>query len=252
MGMIVNPDDFGGLVSDSLTTTSRLIAEKFGKRHADVIRAIRNLECSAEFAERNFAPVEFIEEFQFKSEKRIEYRVSRDGFTFLAMGFTGKEAATWKEKFIAAFNAMEARLQAVRKSVTLDLNDPSQLVPLLASYAERTQVAEAQVLELTPKAEALDQIEAMSGSLSIRPAAKVLGIPEHKLKTWLQVNRWAFRQSGKGPLQAYTEKKNVGYLDHKHGQYTKSDGEIGISITLMITPKGLTRLAKVFSKGGEE
>lgn len=40
------------------------------------------------------------------------YRLTRDGFSFLAMGFTGKKAAAWKEKFLMAFNAMERRLTA--------------------------------------------------------------------------------------------------------------------------------------------
>ena len=103
MNMPVNHDDFNGLVSASLKTTTRVIAEKFGKLHKDVLRAIRNLDCSAEFNERNFAPVEYMDG---KGEPRTEYSVTRDGFTFLAMGFTGKEAASWNEKFIAAFNAM--------------------------------------------------------------------------------------------------------------------------------------------------
>lgn len=249
MGMIASPDSFAGLVSENLKTNSRIIADRFEKRHDHVVRDIRRLiETNPAWGAPNFGETPYIEPTNGQTYQM--YEMTRDGYSMLVMGFTGKKAMEWKIQFLEAFNAMEAKLRAASQPVTLDLNDPSQLVPLLANYAERTQVAEARVLELAPKAEALDQIEAMSGSLSVRPAAKVLGIPEHKLKTWLQVNRWAFRQSGKGPLQAYTDKRKAGYLDHKHGEYTKSDGEKGISITLMITSKGLTRLAKVFSKGG--
>ncbi|MDE7065143.1 MAG: Rha family transcriptional regulator, partial [Desulfovibrionaceae bacterium] len=56
-----------------------------------------NLECSTEFNERNFAPVEYKDA---KGEMRPAYRLTRDGFAFLAMGFTGKKAAAWKEKFL--------------------------------------------------------------------------------------------------------------------------------------------------------
>ncbi|MFU7547971.1 Rha family transcriptional regulator, partial [Pseudomonas paraeruginosa] len=38
------------------------------------------------------------------------FRMTRDGFTFLCMGFTGKEAARWKEAYINAFNKMEQAL----------------------------------------------------------------------------------------------------------------------------------------------
>lgn len=89
------------------STTSLVVAERFGKRHDTVLRAIRNLECSPEFNARNFAAVEYIDG---KNEKRPMYFITRDGFAFLAMGFTGKAAMAWKEKFLDAFNRMEAAL----------------------------------------------------------------------------------------------------------------------------------------------
>lgn len=88
-------------------TTSLLIAEKFGKRHDTVLRAIRNLESPADFNERNFAAVDYVDA---KGELRPMYNITRDGFSFLAMGFTGKDAAGWKVKFLEAFNAMEREL----------------------------------------------------------------------------------------------------------------------------------------------
>lgn len=93
----------------NITTTSRQIAEHFGKRHTDVLRAIANLECSPEFSQRNFASADYLDE---QGKPRKEYTITRDGFVFLAMGFTGKDAAQWKEAYIGAFNAMEAELRA--------------------------------------------------------------------------------------------------------------------------------------------
>lgn len=88
-------------------TTSLLVAEKFNKQHKDVLKALRNLDCSEEFHGRNFAPVNYIDA---KGESRPMFQITRDGFAFLAMGFTGKEAAQWKEQFINAFNHMEQLL----------------------------------------------------------------------------------------------------------------------------------------------
>ena len=90
--------------SDEPVTTSLDVAAMFGKFHKDVLRAIRNIECSEEFNRRNFAPVKYTDE---KGESRPMYYITRDGFTFLAMGFTGKEAARFKEAYIHAFNRME-------------------------------------------------------------------------------------------------------------------------------------------------
>lgn len=95
-----------------ITTTSLQIAEHFGKAHRDVVRAIENIECSKEFRLRNFAQSSFESEMPNGGKRKHKaYRLSRDGFVFLAMGFTGKDAARWKEAYIAAFNKMEAELQ---------------------------------------------------------------------------------------------------------------------------------------------
>ena len=101
------------VINGHATTTSNQIAEHFGKRHDSVLRAIRNLDCSPEYHARNFA--EMVVEVEIGSgatRKDPAYTITRDGFVFLAMGFTGKEAAQWKEAYIEAFNAMESALQA--------------------------------------------------------------------------------------------------------------------------------------------
>lgn len=89
-------------------TTSLIVAEAFGKEHKNVLQNIQNLECSTQFNQLNFQLVEYMDA---KGEMRPAYRLTRDGFAFLAMGFTGKKAAAWKEKFLEAFNAMEKALQ---------------------------------------------------------------------------------------------------------------------------------------------
>lgn len=91
-------------------TTSMVIAEKFVKTHRSVLRAIRNLECSPEFAQRNFVQCFRINELA-NGKPEPYFNITRDGFSFLAMGFTGKKAAEWKEKFITAFNSMEHALR---------------------------------------------------------------------------------------------------------------------------------------------
>lgn len=89
-----------------VTASSRDTAKKFGKQHRDVIRAIDLLDCSQEFKVRNFAQLKFT----YRGQEFPYYEMTRDGFSFLCMGFTGAKAAIWKEAYIAAFNAMEAEL----------------------------------------------------------------------------------------------------------------------------------------------
>ncbi|HBB6667655.1 TPA: Rha family transcriptional regulator [Salmonella enterica] len=89
-------------------TTSVAVAEYFRKMHKDVLKKIDNIDCSVEFNERNFAPVEYIDA---KGEKRPAYQITKNGFVFLVMGFTGKRAAAFKEAYIAEFDRMENELR---------------------------------------------------------------------------------------------------------------------------------------------
>lgn len=84
--------------------TSLQVAERFGKQHKTVLRAIENLACSEGFGRRNFAPSSYVNR-QGKIQPMVE--MTRDGFVMLAMGFTGPQAMAWKESFIEAFNQLE-------------------------------------------------------------------------------------------------------------------------------------------------
>ena len=99
------------VVNGTATTTSRDIAETFGKAHRDVTRRIESLDCSPEFRVRNFTQVSYeVEAGQGAKVSYTEYQITRDGFSFLCMGFTGARAAQWKEKYIDTFNRMADKL----------------------------------------------------------------------------------------------------------------------------------------------
>lgn len=113
-------------------TTSLIVAEVFGKLHKNVLKAINDLECSAEFNQLNFEPVNYTDA---KGETRPMCRMTRDGFSFLAMGFTGKKAAEWKEKFLMAFNAMEKELLERRKQPAVEKSSARYTLPFRSDPA---------------------------------------------------------------------------------------------------------------------
>lgn len=90
-------------------TTSIEVANYFGKLHKNVIRNIESLDCSLEFNQLNFELVDYIDS---KGEKRPMYEMTKNGFIFLVMGFTGKKAAQFKEAYIAEFDKMESELNS--------------------------------------------------------------------------------------------------------------------------------------------
>lgn len=95
-------------------TTSLLIAEKFDKQHKDVIRKIDDISSQVEVSAILRRPPLF-EKSAYVNPQNGQtypmYYLTRDGFTLLAMSFTGQKALEWKLKYITAFNAMEEKLR---------------------------------------------------------------------------------------------------------------------------------------------
>ena len=107
-------------------TTSLNVAEVFGKKHHNVMQAIAALNFKGgvpdEFSQLNFERTSYLDA---NGQARPMYHITKDGFTLLAMGFTGKAAMRFKLAYIAAFNAMEAELlgradEAGRKRVEVN------------------------------------------------------------------------------------------------------------------------------------
>ncbi len=109
--------------------SSRDVAKRFGKRHDHVIRDIEELIKG--FPKNGDTPMFFKTEYSHPQnhQKYPMYLMNRDGFSMLAMGFTGKEAVQWKLKYIEAFNQMEKQLSAQHKSQRAMQDKPLTTVP---------------------------------------------------------------------------------------------------------------------------
>lgn len=90
-------------------TTSLIVAEVFGKNHKDVLRDIERLSCSDDFRVRNFAHTPYTH--PQNGQVYHYYEMTKDGFSFLVMGYTGTKAGEFKERFINEFNRREALLK---------------------------------------------------------------------------------------------------------------------------------------------
>lgn len=105
----------------ALMTTSIKVAEAFGKRHAHVLDKIQTLSCSPEFASANFSAHEEIIKAGAVQRSSKFWNMTKDGFMFLVMGFTGAKAAAVKEAYIAEFNRMADALH--RRELEMLTND---------------------------------------------------------------------------------------------------------------------------------
>lgn len=251
MNMQRNTHEAAALVGANLKTNSRIIAEKFEKRHDNVQRDIRALiSTSPEWGVLNFEETPYVDAQNGQTYQM--YEMTRDGYSMLVMGFTGKRAMDWKIRFLAAFNAMEAHLRSESRAALPDLSDPVLLVQLLTEHASKRIEAEQRAVAAETKAEAMQEdVEAherltkADGSLNVTEAAKNLGLRPKELFDWLHHNRWIYRRPGASAWLGFQDKCNRGLLEHKAMTVLRADGSEKITEQVRVTPKGLAVLAKL-------
>lgn len=131
--------------NDQVLTNSLLVAEKFGKEHSKVMRDIDNLSCSKEFRVANFGETPYVHPQNGQTYKM--YVMTKDGFSFLVMGYTGKRAGVFKEEYIKAFNIMDKALKEQQKPLS-QIEALLQSVQMLADQDKRLNRVEDKVLKL--------------------------------------------------------------------------------------------------------
>jgi Rha family phage regulatory protein len=126
-----NPAPIVNIVEGRPVVSSLQIAEHFEKEHRGVLRDIRVIteEVPDDLREHNFVPSQYEGNTPTGGKRSYPmYLLSRDGFTLVAMGFTGKKALEWKVKYIQAFNDMERALLGGQHGQPVCL-PPTELTP---------------------------------------------------------------------------------------------------------------------------
>lgn len=230
----------------SPVTTSLLVAEKFGRRHADVLRAIDNLNCSEDFFKRNFA---FAENQGIGAMKERVCYMNKDGFTFLAMGFTGEKAGKFKEDYINAFNQMEQTIKGGGFVV------PTTFREALLLAAEQQEVIDVQkqiIAEQAPKALFADAVATSNKSCLVGEMAKILrqnGIEmgQQRFFKWLRTSGYLCSR-GEQYNQPTQRAMEQGLMEIKKTSISKPDGTILVTTTPKITGKGQIHFVNLFMR----
>ena len=227
--------------------SSRQIAESFEKNHRDVLRAVDSLKEDV----RNFAQM-FFETDTPDSYGRPQrtYLMTRDGFTLLAMGFTGKAALAWKLKYIAAFNEMEKQL-AQRPP----LSRSELMAQALIAAHDELEHKNAQIAELTPKGIFADAVSASKQSILVGELAKLLcqngvDIGPNRLFDWLRANGYLIRRNGTDRNMPTQRAVEMGLFEIKESTVVHSDGHTTINKTPKVTGKGQVYFVNLFLKRG--
>lgn len=170
------------------TTTSLKVAEYFGKRHGDVIRSIENLMQDQDiFNRRNFALVDYNDA---KGESRPMYELDRDGFTLLAMGFTGKQALQFKLSYIDAFNQAEKALTASPALPTSSIDLMRLALSAIEETNQKANTAHTQSIQASHLAQtANDKVDEFIENRILEPWQKhnIQKAVSHKVEVWKEM-----------------------------------------------------------------
>lgn len=143
--------DLINIKNDEAVTTSLLIAEYFHKRHDHVLRAIENL--MAGLPKNGVSYFHKGKYTDASGKNNLMYYMNRDGFSLLAMGFTGKKALEWKIKYIEAFNQMETYISIKKADIQIQKNTMQFLcdnleMPTKQDYIKANTIANKAVSNL--------------------------------------------------------------------------------------------------------
>ena len=211
-------------------TTSLKVAEVFGKKHKHVLDAIQNKISSAE----NSAQYDSMfaqGEYKDKSGKRNKmYYMNRDGFAFIAFGFTGKKADEFKLKYINAFNKMENYIK----------NEQQFAMP--QTFGEALQLAADQqklIEKNQPKVDYYDEQMRNPGLMTVTEIAKDFGLSATKLNKFLEKKHIQYKQGKHWVLyQEYADQGLANYEPFAYEEHTIDGTKQKVHNNLKWTQKG--------------
>lgn len=211
------------IIDDKFVVSSRTVSNDFKKRHDNVLRDIENIKKDVLNFEEMFFETTLPDSY---GREQKAFFMNRDGFTLLAMGFTGKEAMEWKVKYIQAFNTMEKAWNTPEQIMARALKFAQQSMD---SLKERCQFLGGQVLEqqkvieeLQPKASYYDMILQCKGLIATTVIAKDYGMSAKKFNTMLHNMGIQFKQGDTWVL--YAKYQGNGYLKPKTHNYADTEG----------------------------
>lgn len=217
-----------------LTMSSREIAELCEKEHRNVKRDIEKMLNNLKIDMLTFERI--YKDSQNREQK--EYKLPKDLTMTLITGYRDD----LRFKVIKRVEELEAQ-----KNQPAQLDDPNWLRGTLLTYTEKVLALQSQVDELLPSHQALERIAEADGSMCITDAAKALQMRPKDLFTFMRTNGWIYKRSGSSYYVGYQSKTTQGLLEHKVTTVYRSDGTEKVTEQVRVTPKGLTRLAKLIN-----
>lgn len=246
------------VTNQNVTMSSREIAKLTGKRHDHVCRDIRTILVAliggkdADYIRNpdlGYLTNHHVtcNQYDDKSPNAWEYNITRRYTEILITGYDIKRRTAVIDRLY--------ELESERRSAALSLPGAKELALMVIQAEEEkerllleNQGLESQVEEMKPDVEALTRIAKSQGSMCVTDAAKQLQVKPKSLFDIMSQCKWIYRRLGT-PWIGYQDKIQQGLIEHKVTVITKPDGEDKSIPQVRVTPKGLSKLAKLLTQG---
>ncbi|WP_193039443.1 MULTISPECIES: phage antirepressor KilAC domain-containing protein [unclassified Pseudomonas] len=224
--------------SNTVTMSSREIAELTGKQHKNVLRDVNVMLESLERAGSDLSQaVRYTDERGRTSEVRLDRVLTETLLTGYSIPL--------RHRVVTRLQELE---KVSRHSMSLPTNF-AEALQLAADQAKQNASLHQVILQQAPKVQALERLSATDGSICITSAAKQLGIGPLKLFKWLSDNRWIYRRAAFSAWSAYQPRLTAGLLEHKLVKVGKgAEEDLKVVEQVMVTRKGITHLATVLQE----
>jgi phage antirepressor YoqD-like protein len=224
--------------SNTVTMSSREIAELTGKQHKNVLRDVNVMLESLEKAGSDLSQaVRYTDERGRTSEVRLDRVLTETLLTGYSIPL--------RHRVVTRLQELE---KVSRHSMSLPTNF-AEALQLAADQAKQNASLHQVIQQQAPKVQALERLSGTHGSICITTAAKQLGIGPLKLFKWLSDNRWIYRRAAFSAWSAYQPRLTAGLLEHKLVKVGKgSEEDLKVVEQVMVTRKGITHLATVLQE----
>ena len=224
--------------SNTVTMSSREIAELTGKQHKNVLRDVNVMLESLEKAGSDLSQaVRYTDERGRTSEVRLDRVLTETLLTGYSIPL--------RHRVVTRLQDLE---KVSRHSMSLPTNF-AEALQLAADQAKQNASLHLVIQQQAPKVQALERLSGTHGSICITTAAKQLGIGPLKLFKWLSDNRWIYRRAAFSAWSAYQPRLTAGLLEHKLVKVGNgAEEDLKVVEQVMVTRKGITHLATVMQE----
>ena len=219
--------------SNTITMSSREIAELTGKQHQHVVRDTKRMLGDLDLDASNFGRIYL----DGQNRQQTEYVLGQDLVITLLSGYS----APLRYRVVTRLQELE---NVSRHTVTIPKTLPEAL-RFAALQAEQNLQLQQVIDQQAPKVEALHRLAKSHGDVCVTTAAQILGVRPTKLFAWLNQNRWIHRRTAHSSWVAYQPRLSSGWLKHKLVKIGGGEGQdIKVVEQVMVTRSGIVTLAE--------